>query len=111
MVRRTAPALLTLFVCLVAAAHLSSAAPVFRVEESRIKLSLDDKRPVVSLEVENGTGRAFTARLSVELLDPLDRVRVSSELDVRVRTGSNKFDVPLQLPLDGQPYAERTELP
>src|SRR5215208_3344937 len=71
MVRRSAPALLGLFVCLLAA-HLSSAAPAFRLDESRIRLSLESDSARVRVEVENGTGRDLPARLRVELLDPHD---------------------------------------
>lgn len=111
MVRRSTPALLGLFVCLVVAAHLSSAAPAFRLDESRIRISLDDKQTLVALEVENGTGRPTDARLRVELLDPLDRVRVSAEMAVRVRRGSNSFDVPLKLPYNDLLPTERKEFP
>src|SRR5829696_6082784 len=97
MVRRSAPALLGLFVCLLAA-HLSSAAPAFRLDETRIRISLDDGQTLVRLEVENNAGRPQGARLRVELLDPQDRVRAAAERDVRVRPGPNAFDVPLKLP-------------
>src|SRR3712207_2488711 len=110
MVRRTAPALLGLFVCLLAA-HLSSAAPAFRLDESRIRLSLDDKRTVVRLEVENGTGRELHARLRVELLDPRDKVRAAAAKDVRLRLGANALEVALELPYAELPDAERREFP
>src|SRR5215211_5106483 len=97
MIRRSAPALLGLFVCLLAA-HLSSAAPAFRLDESRIRLSLDEQRARVSVEVENGTGRDLPARLRVELLDPHERVRASAAADVRLRRGANALDVALELP-------------
>src|ERR1044071_6148445 len=96
MNRRTAPALLGLFVCLLAA-HLSSAAPAFRLDESRIRLSLDSAAARVRVEVENGTGREFPARLRIELLDPQDKVRATSTTDVRLRRGTNALDAPLDL--------------
>src|SRR5829696_2094141 len=110
MVRRSAPALLGLFVCLLAA-HLSSAAPAFHLDESRIRLSLASGSARVRVEVENGTGRDFPARLRVELLDPRDRVRASAAADVRLRRGANALDVALELPSAGLLDAERKEFP
>lgn len=110
MVRRSAPALLGLFVCLLAA-HLSSAAPAFQIDETRIRLSLDEKQAVVRLELDNATGRETNARLRVELLDPKGSVRASAHQDVRVRRGANAFDVPLQLPYSELLDAERKEFP
>jgi hypothetical protein len=97
-------------VCLLAA-HLSSAAPAFRLDESRIKLSLDGERAVVRLEVENGTGRDLPARLGVELLDPRDRVRANASADVRLRRGANALDLALELPYAQLLEAERREFP
>ncbi|HEX8560213.1 MAG TPA: hypothetical protein VF668_19100, partial [Pyrinomonadaceae bacterium] len=87
MLRRSAPALLGLFVCLFAAHH-SSASGALGLDESRIRLSLAGGEARVRVEVENGAGRAFDARLLVELLDPQDRARASSEQGVRVRRGA-----------------------
>lgn len=108
MVRRSAPALLGLFVCLLAA-HLSSAAPAFRIDESRIRLSLDTAPARVRMEVENGIGRDLPARLRVELLDPQGRVRASAAADVRLRRGANALDVALDLPYAQLLDAERKE--
>src|SRR5215207_5370747 len=110
MVRRSAPALLGLFVCLLAA-HLSSAAPAFHLDESRIRLSLDADSARVRLEVDNATGRDLGARLRVELIDPRERVRAEAARDVRLRRGSNALDVALELPYAQLPEAEREEFP
>jgi hypothetical protein len=93
------------------AAHLSSAAPAFRLDESRIRLTLDSDSARVRLEVENGTGHEFDARLRVELLDPKDRVRSTSATGVRLRRGTNELDVALELPYAKLLDAERREFP
>src|ERR1044072_5580408 len=110
MGRRSAPALLVLFVCLLAA-HLSSAAPTFRLDEARIRLSLDSASARVRVEVENGTGHDFHARLRVELLDQLDRVRATATTDVRLRRGTNPLDVALDLPYTRLLESEREVFP
>ncbi|MFL6256732.1 MAG: MG2 domain-containing protein, partial [Pyrinomonadaceae bacterium] len=110
MVRRSAPALLGLFVCLLAA-HLSSAAPAFHLDESRIRLSFDEHSARLRLEVENGTGRDLGARLHVEVLDPQDSVRTNSSTDVRLRRGTNALDVALDLPYAKLLDSERKEFP
>lgn len=110
MLRRSAPALLGLFVCLLAA-HLSSAAPAFRLDESRIRLLLDADAARFRVEVENGTGRELPARLSVELLDPHDRVRTTAAADVHLRRGANALEVALELPYARLLDAERREFP
>ncbi|HEV2861747.1 MAG TPA: MG2 domain-containing protein [Pyrinomonadaceae bacterium] len=98
MLRRTSPVLLCLSVCLLAA-HLSQAASTLRVDESRIRLLLRDKEAGVSLEVENGAGRAFKARATVELLDPRDAVRAAAETDIEVKDGKSRIVVPFsQIP-------------
>src|ERR1051326_7082470 len=107
MLRRSAPVLLCLFVCLLAA-HLSSASSTLRVDESRIKVSLDERQTRVTLTLENGTGNAFPARVTVELLDPQDKARASAATDVQVRRGANQFNVPLDLPFSGL-LASRSE--
>jgi hypothetical protein len=110
MVRRSAPALLGLFVCLLAA-HLSSAAPAFHLDESRIRLSFDERQARVRLEVNNGTGRELNARLRIELLDPHDRVRATTATDVRLQRGTNALDAALELPYAQLLDAERKEFP
>ena len=110
MVRRSAPALLGLFVCLLAA-HLSSAAPAFHLDESRIRLSLDADSARVRLEVNNATGRDLGARLRVELIDPREHVRAEAARDVRLRLGSHALDAALGLPYAQLLEAEREEFP
>jgi hypothetical protein len=65
----------------------------------------------VRVEVENGTGRDFPARLRVELLDPHDRVRANAATDVRLRRGMNALDVALELSYAQLLEAERKEFP
>ena len=110
MFRRSAPVLLCLFVCLLAA-HLSSASATLRIDESRIKVSLDERQTRVSLAVENDTGHAFPARVQIELLDPHDKARARASADVQVRRGTNSLDVPLKLPFSELLEAEQKEFP
>ncbi|PYS79288.1 MAG: hypothetical protein DMF66_03270, partial [Acidobacteria bacterium] len=110
MFRRSAPVLLCLFVCLLAA-HLSSASATLRIDESRIKVSLDERQTRVSLAVENDTGHAFPARVQIELLDPHDKARAHASADVQVRRGTNSLDVPLKLPFSELLEAEQKEFP
>ena len=67
MFRRSAPVLLCLFVCLLAV-HLSSASATLRIDESRIKVSLDERQTRVSLAVENDTGHARVEWLQTSTL-------------------------------------------
>ncbi len=110
MLRRSAPALLGLLVCLFAA-HLASASGALGFDESKIKVSLDERQTRVRLEVGNGTGRDFAARLRVEMLDPKDAVRASAETGVRVRRGTNSFEVPLGLRHSELPESDRSQFP
>ena len=110
MIRRSALALLGLFVCLLAA-HLSSAAPAFNLDESRVRLSLEGRQARVRFEVANETGREFDARLRVELLDPHDKARATAVSDVRLRRGANALDAALDFRYEELLKAERAEFP
>lgn len=110
MLRRSAPALLGLAVCLFAA-HLASASGALGFDEAKIRIFLDAGRTRVRLQAANGTGHDFNARLRVELLDPRDAVSSSSETVVRVRRGTNSFEVPLDLRYAELPRSDRDEFP
>jgi hypothetical protein len=110
MVRRSAPILLGLVVCLFAV-YPSGATSVLRLDESRIRVSLERAQTSVSLEVESGESRPFGARVSVTLVDPRDKVRAEAAADVSVRTGKNSFSVPLKLPYSELLEVERKEFP
>src|ERR1051326_2490348 len=75
MLRRSAPALLGLFVCLLAAQHFDTtadAAPdaaAFRVDESATRATLRRDSTDVALAFVNRVGRAVKAHVRVELLD------------------------------------------
>jgi hypothetical protein len=97
-------------VCLFAA-HLASASGALGFDESKIRIFLDAGRTRVRLQAANGTGRDFGARLRVELLAPDDAVSSSSETFVRVRRGTNSFEVPLDLRYAGLPESDRHEFP
>ncbi len=110
MLRRSAPALLGLTVCLFAA-HLATASGALGLDESKIRIILDAGRTSVRLPVSNGTGHDFNARLRVELLDTDDAVISSSETVARVRRGTNSFEAPLDLRYAELPKSERDEFP
>src|ERR1051325_5099251 len=111
MVRRSAPILLGLVVCLLFAVHPSGASSALRLDESKIRVSLEEAQTRVSLEVESGEARAFDARVTVALVDPRDRVRSEGSADVSVRRGRNSFSVPLKLPYSELIEAERKQFP
>jgi A-macroglobulin TED domain/Alpha-2-macroglobulin family/Carboxypeptidase regulatory-like domain/MG2 domain/A-macroglobulin receptor binding domain/Macroglobulin domain MG3/Alpha-2-macroglobulin bait region domain len=108
MIRRSAPILLGLVVCLFAV-RLSGASSALRLDESRIRVSLEEAQSRVSLEVESAA--AFRARVSLALLDTRDNVRAESESDVEVRRGTNSYTLPLKLPYAGLSEYERREFP
>ncbi|HYH84039.1 MAG TPA: hypothetical protein VEX60_01065, partial [Pyrinomonadaceae bacterium] len=110
MVRRSVLVLLGLSVCLFAA-HLSSASQSLRLDESRIRLALGDKQSVVTLKLDNRTGRSFNARVSVELLDPKDKVRAEASAEQQVARGASAVSIPLKLPYADLIEAERKEFP
>jgi hypothetical protein len=97
-------------VCLFAA-HLASASGSLALDETRIGIFLDAEVTRVRLQVANGTGREFPARLRVELLDPRDVVRASADADVRVRRGTNSLATALGLRYSELPASERNEFP
>jgi hypothetical protein len=97
-------------VCLFAA-HLASASGALGLDESKIRIFLDAGRTRVSLQVSNATGHDFNARLRVELLDPDDAVKSSSETVARVRRGTNSFEVPLDLRYAELPESDRDDFP
>lgn len=97
--------------CLFAARLASGASGALAFDESKIRIFLDAGRTRVRLQAANGTGHDFNARLCVELLDPEDAVSSSSETVVRVRRGTNSFEVPLDLRYAELPESDRDEFP
>jgi hypothetical protein len=97
-------------VCLFAV-YPSGASSALRLDESKIRVSLEETQTRVSLEVESGEAHSFNARLTVALLDPRDKVRAESESDVQVRRGQNSFSVPIKLPYAQLLEAERKQFP
>ncbi len=91
--------------------QLSHAGSSFGVDESDIKISLDQRETSVSLALRNGTGKNFTARVQLELLDPASKVRASAALDVAVKRGASSVNVPLAFPYDKLVESERKEFP
>lgn len=109
MVRRSAPILLGLVVCLLFAVNPSGASSALRLDESRIRVSLEEAQTRVSLEVESGEPRPFGARVTLTLLDPRDKVRAEASSDVSVRPGKNSLSVPIKLPYSELLEAERRQ--
>ena len=111
MVRRSAPILLGLVVCLLFAVHPSGASSALRLDESKIRVSLEDARTSVSLEVESGEPRPFGARVTLALFDPRDEVRAEASSDVSLRPGKNSLSVQIKLPYPEMLEAERKQFP
>ncbi|HEU4597802.1 MAG TPA: alpha-2-macroglobulin family protein [Pyrinomonadaceae bacterium] len=110
MVRRCAPAVVCLSVLLFAI-QLTTATPTLHVNESKIRLLLDDKQSRVSLELDNTTGRSFNASFLIELLDPKDSVRASVTTGALVQRGKSAVVVPVLLPYSELRETERREFP
>jgi len=92
--------------------HFSTARnPSLLVNEAAIKLSFNNEQTDVTLTLVNNTGESFAARVLIELLDPLDKVRSGAQLDRLVKPGVSTVIVPLALPYARMPEDERRELP
>lgn len=111
MVRRSAPILLGLVVCLLFAVHPSGASSALWLDESRIRISFEEARTRVSLEVESGVQSPFGARVTLALLDPLDKIRSEASSDVSIRPGKNSLSIPIKLPYAELSEAERKQFP
>ncbi|HVF45509.1 MAG TPA: MG2 domain-containing protein [Pyrinomonadaceae bacterium] len=111
MVRRSAPILLGLVVCLLFAVRPSGASSALRLDESRITVSLEEAQTRVSLEVESGEPRTFGARVTLALLDPRDKVRAEASSDVSLRPGKNPLSIPIKLTYSQLLEAERKQFP
>lgn len=111
MVRRSAPILLGLVVCLLFAVQPSGASSALRLDESKIRVSLEDSQTRVTLEVDSGGPRPFGARVTLALLDPRDKVRAEESSDVSLRPGKNSLSLPIKLPYSEFLEAERKQFP
>lgn len=109
MVRRSAPILLGLVVCLLFAVHPSGASSALRLDESKIRVSLEEAQTRASLEVESGGPRPFGARVTLALLDPRDKVRAEASTDVSLRPGKNSLTLPIKLSYSELLEAERKQ--
>jgi hypothetical protein len=95
MLRRSAPALLGLFVCLLAAQHFDTtadAAPdasAFRVDESATRATLRHDSTDVALAFVNRVGRAVKTHVRVELLDTDGASLARAERDGEVASGAS----------------------
>jgi A-macroglobulin TED domain/Alpha-2-macroglobulin family/MG2 domain/Carboxypeptidase regulatory-like domain/A-macroglobulin receptor binding domain/Alpha-2-macroglobulin bait region domain/Macroglobulin domain MG3 len=78
--------------------QIASARFELRVNETSSRLSLRGIAPAVSLVVENGTGKPVQALIRLELLDPNNNVKASTQQDATLKPGSHKliFALPLK---------------
>lgn len=111
MVRRSAPILLGLVVCLLFAVHPSGASSALRLDESKIRVSLEEAQTRVSLEVESGGPRPFGARVTLALLDPRDKVRAGASTGASLRPGKNSLTLAIKLPYSELLEAEHKQFP
>jgi hypothetical protein len=79
-----------------------------RVDERATRVSVDGEgRGRVTLAVENATGRALRARVTLELLDTKDRVAARDELTAALRAGRNAVASTLPVSNATLPAAEQ----
>ena len=88
--------LLCLSVCLPAAVrHAAAGDNSLRVNEAATQVLFSDAQTTIALAVENDTGRAISARLQLELIDPNNRVRAVATRTAELRPGADTCKVPL----------------
>jgi hypothetical protein len=121
MVRRPAPVLLCVAVCLLAA-HLSLSssaandaasveAPPVSADEAQIKVSVGGRETLATLPLFNATSSPFAVRITVEVVAPNGMVRAAANLNWRLGRGQNSVAVPVKLPFTELREAERREFP
>ena len=104
---------LTLFCLLIASFLLSSlsrASATLSVNEDAIRFLSEHGRTGVVLPIENRMGREARARIRLELVDPQNLVRASSEREEVIKEGASAPFLPLSLDLAGLKDAERSQL-
>ncbi|HKP72470.1 MAG TPA: MG2 domain-containing protein [Pyrinomonadaceae bacterium] len=92
MNRRWLSLLLCLQVCLCALAvgsSLATATAGLRVNEASTRIALAEGQSKVLLAVENDTGRPTAAHVTLELLDPRDKIAVQTEHDETIKPGAS----------------------
>jgi uncharacterized protein YfaS (alpha-2-macroglobulin family) len=87
--------LVCLFSASIFAARFSANSLGLRVNESATKFSLQKAGAVVSLAIENSGSSAVTARIKLQLIDPLDAVRAAAMTEISVPSGSGVSTIPL----------------
>jgi hypothetical protein len=88
--------------------RLSAAGSGLRIDEQATRARFTGGKAVISLAVENSSGRKIVARLILELLDPLDRIRAALSRDVEIGTGPSSIS--LELPLAEASEENNTEI-
>jgi|GEM_PF-304352 len=122
MVRRPAPVLLCVAVCLLTA-HLPLSANTARTgsaragssgvsaDESQTRVSLGGREARAALRLLNESGAALPARVTVEVVAPSGKVRAAAAVARRLERGANTVFVPLSLPFAELTGDERREFP
>ena len=77
---------------------LAAASPVVRVDEAATKVLLREGHSVVSLALENSSGRELAAAVRLEWLDPDGKVHSSLERTLAVRPGRSENELAFPLP-------------
>jgi hypothetical protein len=101
---------LCLAVSLLLLSQLSSANTGFRVDETSTRILLEEQATKISLALVNPSGRELAARVRLEVLDPDNRLRASTETDERIKGGASALVLSLPLQLGGLDKRERNEL-
>ena len=99
MSRRGLLSLLCLSVLLLLLVPLTHAGGDIRVDESRIRILVQNEPVEVQLAVENSSGQTLNATIQLELLDPQDRVVARSNSTQQISPGNQtlKFSIPFSL--------------
>src|ERR1041385_6515738 len=76
-----------------------AASVALRVNEDRIRVTLNEEQTIVSLPVENLSGRRLAARVSLEWLDAQSRIQTRAETLETLESGGSAVSLNLSLPL------------
>ena len=92
---------LTLALCCLSLSVLTliffASAVMLRVNESAIRITLNEKQTTVSLAVENLSGHNLTARVSIEWLDAQSRAQSRTETLATIQPGSSAISLDTSL--------------
>src|SRR4051812_11418095 len=96
---------LILFLCLLLtilfALQFSAAPLTLRVNEKAASVDLSGRQAVITLPVENLSGRRLAVRLTLELIDTENKVKGRGQVREELRTGLTSVRLPLTFDFNG----------